>query len=200
MGASASRSIRETASAASRRRYPTSPSASIQKKGPLPTAAWQLPEDNQKNSAGGPWTTKSEEIEQDGQDPHFAASLRTIGPVVPTPTFSNSSTAGRPLDESKDACQSVSGNPTLLALQSRARLADAANEQESNVGLRGHLREFLDVQTIKKALAMRDSQAMSAEGIENHLRLKAGIVGRLGRQGLVRNVEVRASKSIPPSA
>lgn len=40
--------------------------------------------------------SKHPAIDLDGRDPDFAASLRSIGPVIPNPTFSNSSTFNQP--------------------------------------------------------------------------------------------------------
>lgn len=43
----------------------------------------------------------------------------------------------------------------------------------------------MDALTIRQALAMRDKQGLAEEEIESMLRLKRGIVGRLGRRGIV---------------
>jgi hypothetical protein len=49
-------------------------------------------------------------------------------------------------------------------------------------------REFLDVQTIRQALAMRDKQGLPTREIERLLRLKRGVVDRLGKKGVVTEV------------
>jgi hypothetical protein len=132
-------------------------------------------------------------IDLDARDPDFAASLRSIGPVVPNPTFSNSSTFNRQIPSQQG--QRVAGgpsvfpdaaNPALLVLSSRARIAKAAEEEAESFGRQSHAgREFLDVLTMRKVLSMRDRQGLSETEIERLLRLKKGVVGRLGRRGLV---------------
>lgn len=49
-------------------------------------------------------------------------------------------------------------------------------------------REYLDALTIRQVLAMRDRQGLSAEEIERLLRLKSGVVGRLGERGVVGDI------------
>lgn len=49
-------------------------------------------------------------------------------------------------------------------------------------------REYLDALTIRQVLAMRDRQGLSAEEIERLLRLKSGVVGRLGGKGVVADI------------
>ncbi|KAI5297203.1 Suppressor of the cold-sensitive snRNP biogenesis mutant brr1-1 [Ascosphaera pollenicola] len=180
MGASASKPLRNAASASGRRQYPTKPSAlTRERKKPAPAPA---PGPNAQEQE--PWATKSQAIEQDARDPHLAAFLRTIGPVAPTPTLSNSSTAGQsPHDQTEVT------NPTSLAMRSRARLAEAADQELLRVGMRGHLREFVDVQTLKRALTLRERHEMSNEAIEDHLGLKSGVMRQLGQRGLVENVQ-----------
>jgi hypothetical protein len=39
--------------------------------------------------------------------------------------------------------------------------------------------------SIKQVLAMRDRQGVRSDVIERHMRLKEGVVGRLGRKGVV---------------
>jgi hypothetical protein len=39
--------------------------------------------------------------------------------------------------------------------------------------------------SIKQVLTMRDRQGVRPEAIERHMRLKEGVVGRLGRRGVV---------------
>lgn len=75
-------------------------------------------------------------------------------------------------------------------MQSRARLAEIAEKEMVDIGIRGHLREFMDIQTIKRALVLRKHHGMSCADIENHLKLKAGVTEQLGRRGLVENVQV----------
>jgi hypothetical protein len=122
-------------------------------------------------------------IDLDGRDPHFAASLRSIGPVIPNPTFSRSSTfkPGQGPSVFPD-----SANPALFAISARARITKAAEQEAEQFGRDG--REFLDVHTIRHALRMRDKQGLSAIEIEKALRLKKGVVERLGKKGVVGDV------------
>lgn len=46
-------------------------------------------------------------------------------------------------------------------------------------------RQFLDAVTIRQALSMRDRQGIKPGDIERILRLKKGVVDRLGKQGVV---------------
>lgn len=46
-------------------------------------------------------------------------------------------------------------------------------------------REFLDAMTIRQVLSMRDRQGLAPGDIERLLRLKKGVVGRLGERGVV---------------
>lgn len=76
-------------------------------------------------------------------------------------------------------------NPALLVLSSRARIAKAAEQELESVGRQGHQgREFLDAMTIRQVLSMRDRQGLAAGEIERLLRLKKGVVGRLGERGV----------------
>lgn len=46
-------------------------------------------------------------------------------------------------------------------------------------------REYLDVLTIRQAIAMRDSRGVPEREIERVLRLKDGVMSRLGGKGVV---------------
>lgn len=46
-------------------------------------------------------------------------------------------------------------------------------------------RQFLDALTIQQALNMRDLQRMPLREIERTLRLKEGVLDRLGKEGVV---------------
>lgn len=77
-----------------------------------------------------------------------------------------------------------SRNPTLASLEARRQLQERADAEFELLGRRGSPgREFLDVVTISKALAMRE-RGISAAKIEGHLKLKPGVVARLGRPGV----------------
>lgn len=124
-------------------------------------------------------------IDMDGRDPDFAASLRSIGPVDPSPTFSNSSTY-------KGPAQSIfpqSSNPALLVVTARQRLTKAADEEAEQFGRAGHPgRTFLDAMTIQQVLTMRDKQNQRPRDIERFLGLRKGILDRLGKDEIVSRI------------
>ena len=72
----------------------------------------------------------------------------------------------------------------MSLLTARYRLAEEAEREFSNLGKQGGGRSFLDVGTIRRVLEMRE-KGVSAEEIERVFELKSGMVGRLGREGIV---------------
>lgn len=73
-----------------------------------------------------------------------------------------------------------------MALDSRAKLQEAADAEFQMAGKRGHEgRQFLDVYMIRQILIERDVQGRSAEEIERKMGLKRGVVERLGGKGIV---------------
>jgi len=193
MGSSSSKPLRSAVSATSRRQYPQQPSPSTTTIRSSPRTS----EQNYKSTTQGPIyhtkedtsSSKSEAIDFDSSDSHFAASLRSIGPVIPNPTFSNSSTFHRPVRGHGPSVLPDSANPTLLVVSSRARITKAAEREAELLGRQSHEgREFLDVQTIRQALAMRDKQGLPAGEIERLLRLKSGVMDRLGKKGVLAEV------------
>ena len=137
--------------------------------------------------------SKTTAIDLDGRDPHFAASLRTIGPVTPAPTYSHSSTfnpsAATQPNQSQTVFPNASFNPALLAVNARQRITEAAEKEAEEFGRQNHGgREFLDVLTIRQAISMRDKQGFSMRDIESTLRLKKGVMERLGKKGVVSEV------------
>ncbi|KAI1932236.1 hypothetical protein LOZ66_002166 [Ophidiomyces ophidiicola] len=188
MGASASKSARTAASAASRRQYPKQPSPSTtaqhSRSSPPPPPARPTPQTihSAKEKAS---QTKTEAIDLDARDPDFAASLRSIGPVTPSPTFSNSST----FNPSSSSYASASSNAALGTLSARSNLSRLAEQELESFGKQSHAgRQFLDVVTIKNIVTMRDREGLSPAQIEKYLRLKAGVVERLGKKGVVGEV------------
>ncbi|KAH9892956.1 hypothetical protein F4778DRAFT_749007 [Xylariomycetidae sp. FL2044] len=147
---------------------------------------------------------KDDAIKADGMDPDsssslhenpaFARRLQQIGVVTPNPTLSNSSTAGSgnvnvpgPRPGSARPHRQQQQNTTLGALEARRRLEERARAELEDPGASG-AREFLDVGTIRQALALRARGAPSRE-IERRLRLKEGAVERLGPEGVVLPLE-----------
>ncbi|KAI1500248.1 hypothetical protein F5X99DRAFT_386933 [Biscogniauxia marginata] len=144
---------------------------------------------------------KDDAIKADGLDPDtdtdpltnpaFSQRLRQMGVATPNPTLSRSSTAAAPGPGSPGSparhqrapggYPAPSQNRTLSALEARERLQRQA-QAEFEDPTRG--REFLDVGTLRQILVMR-AQGGAPADIEKRLRLKSGVVGRLGPQGIV---------------
>ncbi|CAI7652931.1 unnamed protein product [Penicillium glandicola] len=211
MGSAASKPAKAAAGAASRRQYPKQPappprgprkapketkvaSATTPTPAPqykvsqasprAPAPSSQGPTYHSKEKASG---VKSDAIDMDGRDPDFAASLRSIGPVNPSPTFSNSSTFNRP--GSMQTVFPQASNPALLAVTARQRLTEAAEQEAEHFGRAGHPgRSFLDALTIQQVLTMRDKQGMRRGDIERFLGLKKGILERLGKDEIVSRI------------
>ncbi|KAL3473594.1 hypothetical protein BJX99DRAFT_233483 [Aspergillus californicus] len=211
MGASSSKPARSAAQAVSRRQYPKQPSTPSpatsrppppppppKSQSPTPRAAPQ-PRQPESASQGPTYHSKekasierSSAIDLDGRDPHFAASLRSIGPVTPSPTLSNSSTFNQPKHTSKSpgvgqtVFPSPSMNPALLVITARQRIAKEAEQEVNDFGREGFSgRGFLDAFTVRQVLDMRDRQRLGEGEIERALRLKGGVVRRLGEKGIV---------------
>ncbi|PWY86030.1 hypothetical protein BO70DRAFT_428105 [Aspergillus heteromorphus CBS 117.55] len=252
MGSTVSKPARSAVQAASKRQYPkqpTSPPTSSPAARPPPPpppaqrAAQQAQQPQHQHqqqiprrtpSAGPtyhskepPSTERSSAIDLDGRDPDFAASLRTIGPVTPNPTFSPSSTVSQTQSQFQFQSQPPSpyrptgpptgsgpspspgtgagtgtgpatnaptvfppsSNPALLVFSARQQLARAAEQEAEAMGKTQFAgREFLDALTIRQALAMRDRQGLAPGEIERLLRLREGVVGRLGARGVVGDI------------
>ena len=134
-------------------------------------------------------------MKADAFDPQLAASLRSIGPVTPSPTYSNSSTAqpspdlgGQP-SGSQPIFPSPGNNPALQVLEARSRLNQEAETEFAELGKRTFQgRRFLDVMVIRQMLRMRDQKGMTNAQIEQELGLKKGIAAKLGKRGIVMDV------------
>ncbi|KAI0178816.1 hypothetical protein GGR52DRAFT_274829 [Hypoxylon sp. FL1284] len=134
---------------------------------------------------------KDDAIRADGADPDpnpltdaaFSRRLQQMGVATPNPTLSNSSTASpnnqRPAGAAP-AFPEPAQNPTLSALEARRRLQERAEAEFEKPGV---AREFLDVGTLSHALALQ-ARGTPAPDIESRLRLKTGVVGRLGPRGV----------------
>lgn len=117
----------------------------------------------------------------------FSQRLKQMGVATPNPTLSNSSTAspypvfpGDPGPRGPSNYPAAAQNRTLGVLEARQRLQDQATLEFEQPG-RG--REFLDVGTLKQMLMMQARGSAPAD-IEKRLRLKSGVVGRLGPRGV----------------
>lgn len=142
-------------------------------------------------------TISDKAIDLDARDPNFAASLRSIGPVTPNPTLSHSSTFNNNIIQQQQ--QGINpqtatvfpeaSNPALLVWSARQRITKEAELEAESLGRQSHVgREYLDVLTIRQVLSMRDRQGLLDGEIERVLRLKGGVVGRLGGRGVVGEV------------
>ena len=127
-------------------------------------------------------------INRDSFDPQLGAALRAIGPVQPSPTQSNSSTAqAQPaFDHGIGSLQPIfpdpRNNPALLVLEARKKLSEQADAEVEQYGRRGFQgRRFLDVTTIRQIIVMRDQQGMKETDIESQLELHPGVVAKLAK-------------------
>ena len=81
---------------------------------------------------------------------------------------------------------SPAANPAVAMLAARQRIAEEAEKEKIAAGRKGFEgKSFVDVAMVRKILVLRDEQGMPAEEIERALGLKKGVVGRLGRKGVV---------------
>ncbi|GMF74320.1 unnamed protein product [Aspergillus oryzae] len=198
MGSSSSKPVRSAAQAVSRRQYPKQPSTlpSTPSKPPSPGPASaprppKEPETKTRAPTGPTYHSKEQPSLTKSNDPDFAASLRGIGPVSPAPTLSNSSTfaSGAQRGDSVQTVFPRAANPALLVVTARQKIAKAAEREVELTGRQGFTgREYLDALTIRQALSMRDRQGMPSGEIERLLRLKKGVVDRLGEKGVVSEV------------
>lgn len=85
----------------------------------------------------------------------------------------------------------TASSPALLTVKARQEITKAAQEELEAAGL-GNVagRQFLDAFTISQALTMRDQQKMPRREIERLLRMKEGVMDRLGKDGVISRVYV----------
>lgn len=73
----------------------------------------------------------------------------------------------------------------MSLLTARYRIAEEADEEFANIGRKGAKgRRFIDVQTLRQVLVLR-GEGMRGGEIEERLGLAKGVVGRLGKEGVV---------------
>lgn len=91
----------------------------------------------------------------------------------------------KPSDFAAPQFPAASNNATLGALEARRQLEQRAQQEFDMMGKPDYQgREFLDIMTIRNILVMRQ-RGESPSDIETRLRLKPGVVARLGRPGVV---------------
>ncbi|KAI1425122.1 hypothetical protein F5Y12DRAFT_393441 [Xylaria sp. FL1777] len=209
MGAKASKPV-QTAS----RKFPTrTPGSAVPPRGPGGVQARQTEPSTVKDDA-----IRSDGRDPDfdlnaNTNPAYSERLRKMGVATPFPTLSNSSTAGAFSSPSPSTHTQTSSSPstpsrspapskttttsfypspsqnrTLNALEARRDLQARADAEFEDLS-RG--REFLDAGTLRKALALQSLGVAPGE-IEAKLRLKSGVVARLGPRGVA--VPVKASE------
>ncbi|CAD6565164.1 MAG: hypothetical protein ASARMPREDX12_005725 [Alectoria sarmentosa] len=204
MGSSTSKAAKLAAGAA-RRQYPqrvppppssNAPSAPLPPPG-QPTAPGPIVHPQSQASS-----TRDESINLDASDPDFARSLRSLGPVQPSSTLSNSSTFNPSPSPPSQGSQSSpnqshpqifpdpSKNPALMVLTARDSLQQQAEVEFAKTGRGDGGKSFLDVSTIRQLLVLRDERGMGGEEIEKKLGLAQGVVRRLGSRGVVGDVRI----------
>ncbi|KAF1982565.1 hypothetical protein K402DRAFT_466688 [Aulographum hederae CBS 113979] len=201
MGSSGSKTAKSASSTL--RKYPSRPS-------PLTNAPSSAPPPGRPKQPGPTVrpqpqasSTRTEAINLDASDPHFARRLGSIGPVDPNPYLSNSSTS--PFDPTTASSPyshfpppasragrtnfpDPSHNPAIMILRARQRIQDEADAEEDMVGRTGFRgKRYLEASLIRQMLVLRDGKGMGAEAIERELMLAPGTVGRLGPRDVVAN-------------
>lgn len=71
-------------------------------------------------------------------------------------------------------------------LAARRRIAEEADAEKVSAGREGFEgKAFADIASVRKMLVLRDEQAMPEGEIERAMGLQRGMMGRLGRKGVV---------------
>jgi len=80
-------------------------------------------------------------------------------------------------------------NPALMVVQARERIGKQWEEERESLG-RGSFagRTLISAKEITEVLKLRDQKGMDSGEIEKQLRLKGGLVARLGASDVVANV------------
>ncbi|KPM37441.1 hypothetical protein AK830_g9139 [Neonectria ditissima] len=144
--------------------------------------------------AGG--GAKDDAIRADGVDPDFVPGdfsrrLHQMGMADPNPTYSSSSTASHNLGPQTPQGPTFApsrSNPTLTALEARQRLQREAEEDFESMGRANTQgRRFLDMRTMVDAMKLR-GHGLADRDIEARLRMRPGLLEKLGRQGVFAHV------------
>ena len=207
MGSSSSKVAGKAAGAVGRRQYPssssilnsaisTSPAPSAQATSAAPvgqslTSSRVRPEPFSAPPSG----TRSEHIDLDGRDPDFGSKLSRLGPAVSVghakPGQQAFPTSSRPPlgQQGKNIfpTQDAKHNPSLLVVQARGQTGKKWEEEQDDMGkstFEG--RTLISAKEIRDVLEMR-GRGMESGDIEKQLRLKRGIVERLGAKEAIAN-------------
>lgn len=210
MGSASSKAARSTA-----RRYPSTPSSATSRKAPAaprkqPGTRTEAPKDDGEHQgqyictflyhkAGLTNKALTGSTRPDGMDPDaitgdFSQRLQQMGVAQPNPTYSPSSTAvpysnpnpvSHPLGPVAPSSTSPKANVTLSALEARRRMQHKAEVEFEAMGTNsGKGRSFVDMRTLIDAIHLLDCGVPQAD-IERRLRLKTGLLDKLGRPGIL---------------
>ncbi|KAI9885007.1 MAG: hypothetical protein M1823_003209 [Watsoniomyces obsoletus] len=193
MGSTSSKAARGAARKYPTRIPPTSQRPSITESGSVKTPGHgKLPADPvapKGREQSQAHDRRDEAINLDGSDPHYAASLRSLGAVQPNTMYSTSATFNPGTGTSRTQggiFPDPNKNPAVQVLLARERLAAEAEKEFAEAGKADQqARQFLDIGTIRKVLMLRDDKKLSAKEIERQFGLKEGVVERLGPGGMV---------------
>ncbi|KAF7551311.1 hypothetical protein G7Z17_g5092 [Cylindrodendrum hubeiense] len=139
---------------------------------------------------------KDDAIRADSMDPDFAPGdfsrrLHSMGIADPNPTYSPSSTAAYnlgPQNNMRAAFPPSLFNPTLSALAARQRFQQEAEQDFESMGRANTQgRRFLDMRTMVDAMKLR-GHGVADKDIEAKLRIRPGLLERLGPQGVLSHV------------
>lgn len=202
MGSGASKQAGKAAAAAGRRQYPSSPSilnqATSTSNAPGESGRPNVPSQVHPDPAQAPPSdTKDAHVELDARDPQFGDALKRLGPAIsveraaphqaafPTSSQPPLGQQGKNIFPSSDP----TANPSLMIVKARDRINQKYDEEVEGIGRSSSGgRTLVSAKDIKEAIRMRDQGGMSSEEIEKQLRLKSGILSRLGKPGVFANV------------
>lgn len=127
------------------------------------------------------WLT-SLDIARDGSDPAYLSHLQSLGTVAPNPFLpltQQSPSNMHPTKSQAATSKPAPPNSAAVMLAARRRFQQASAREEEAVGQPDFAgREFLDVMTLQKVLALHQEGVPGGE-IERQLKLKKGVAGRL---------------------
>jgi hypothetical protein len=204
MGSQSSKVAAKAAGAAGRRQYPSTSSIldSAKSTSPTPSSSAGPPSSVRPSPQNAPPSSnKSEHIDLDARDPHFGSALRQAGIARRVPqhtsatdqsTFPTSSVppaAQQAPDQNIFPSQSASTNPAIALVAARERWAALYNSDNDNLGRPNYEgRQLLTIREVKDVLRAREDGSKSLREMEKTMRLKPGILDKLGREGVVMNV------------